>query len=315
MQIRCKRLGGKITKRSRFGPKLKDQKKLTLTTSITCEKTKLHYHVLDSERVEHYVRRDEIPRLISNTKKLRTLLTLSARHRYSTKYLDEIALQLRRTKRLGLNLVAGNPQYLSMDEAKSRPADVLTHLTVATRKLLPDCEIFIGTEGLLKLSTSLAKEYDLKPFFLLDRSLNHDLLKVLNEIPKGETAVYTPYLVSEQGEKIAQEILTLLGPYIVRRRWVQRRMIENGYEPSYESVKKIIKLSEKSRKRVEDDPLGKLLLNCASKLAVFGPTEKVAEDIRNLFDQGITIVMGLPIKECEEQVIAFGRCVTMASQQ
>jgi hypothetical protein len=158
----------------------------------------------------------------------------------------------------------------------------------------------------------LTKEYDLKPFFLLDRSLYHDLLKVSSKILKRETAVYTPYLVSEKREEMAQEFLTVLGSYIVRRRWVQRRMIEHGYEPSYESVKRIIKLSKKSGERVEDDPLGKLLLDCASKLAVFGFTEKVAEDIRNLFGQGITSVMGLPIKECEEQVIAFGRCVTMA---
>lgn len=314
MPIRFERLGGKTTKRSHFGSKLTDQKESTLVTSLACEKAKLHYHILDSERIEHYLQTDEIVQLTSSTDKLRTILTVSSRHSHSDKYLREIAPLLKRTRRVGLNFVAGNPQYLSQKEVKSSSTDTLTHLTTLARKLLPKNEIFIGTEGLLKLSVSLAKSYDLNPFFLLDRNLRHDLSKTLKEIPLVKTAVYAPYLVSEQKENLAKEILTLLGPYIIRRKWVQKRMVEHGHRPSVESVKKLIKLSNRTGETPEEKPLGRLLLECSSELAIYGDPMEVAEGVRNLFDRGISIVVGSPMKDCQEQVIAFGRCVTMASQ-
>jgi hypothetical protein len=143
--------------------------------------------------------------------------------------------------------------------------------------------------------------------------MKHDLLKIRREIPDARTAVYTPYLVSDQKEKLAYDVLTLLGRYVVRRKWVQRRMVKKGYKPDFESVNEMIRHSQKTGKAPEDSMLGRDLLECASELALYGDTLEVAEGIRTLFERGINIVVGSPVKDCEEQVMALGRCVGLAT--
>ncbi len=308
------RLGGKATKRSRFGSSLADQKESTLIASMACEKANLHYHVIDSERSEHYLQSDEFMRLVSRTRTLRTVLTVSSRHSHSAHYLRRVAPLLRKTDRMSLNLVVGNPSYLSPEEAKSSSIHTLANLAALARKLLPENEIFIGTEGLLDASLTLAKSHGLIPFFLLDRNLEYDLLRARGELSsKASAAVYVPYLVCEQRENLAYEILSALGPYIVRRRWVQMRMIEKGYEPGYESVRKLIEQSKKAGEGLEEQKLGRLLMDCASELAIYGDTPEVVKGFRSLFDRGINIIVGSPVKDLEEQVMALGRCLALAS--
>jgi len=280
--------------------------------SLACEKANLCYHVIDSERTEHYLKPDEIAQLSSRTSTLRTVLTVSSRDSHSTRYLQELAPLLGKSGRISLNLVAGNPSYLSPEEVRSSSADTLADLAALARKLFPEKEIFIGTEGLLDVSLALAKSHNLQPFFLLDRNLERDLLRVRRELPMANVAVYVPYLVSDQGENLAYEILASLGPYIVRRKWVQKRMVENGYEPSYESVRKLIGQSKNVDGWLEDQRLGRLLMACASELAIYGDTLGVVKGFCNLLDRGISIVVGSPVKDCEDQVMALGRCLALA---
>jgi hypothetical protein len=225
----------------------------------------------------------------------------------------QIAPLLEKNPHISLNLVTGNPSYLNLEEAKSVPRDTLADLVMLARKLLPEKEIFIGTEGLLDASLALAEKHDLNPFFLLDRSLEHDILKARRKLPMARITVYVPYFVSGQGENPAYEILTSLGPYIVRRRWVQMRMVENGYEPSVESVKRLIEHSEKAGEVLEEQNLGRLLMGCASKLAVYGSRLEVVEGFRLLFEKGVDVIIGSPVRDCEEQVIALGQCLSLAS--
>lgn len=307
------RLGGKATKRSRFGSKLADQRESTLITSMVCEKANLRYHVLDSECTEHYLQPDEITQLASRTSTLQTVLTLSSRHSYSNHYLMQVAPLLRKSPNISLSLVAGNPSYLNLEEAKSNPADTLADLVVVARKLLPEKEIFVGTEGLLNASLALAENHDLNPFFLFDRSLEPSLLRARRELPKARIAVYVPYLVSKQGENPAYEILTSLGSYIVRRRWVQVRMVENGHEPNVESVRRLLEHSKKAGDALEEQDLGRLLMDCARKLAIYGSTLEVMEGFQMLFEKGVGVIIGSPLRDCEEQVIALGQCLSLAS--
>lgn len=307
------RFGGKATKRSNFGSNLLDQKKGTLATSRVCEEAYLSYHIVDSERTEHYLQVDEITQLAYETNKLKTILTISSRHNCASDYLRGIAALLRKVPRIGLNLVIGNSAYLSPREIESGSSRTLTNLVIQTRRLLPEEEIFIGTEGLFNTSLFLAKSYNLNPFLLLDRTLRAELREIRREIPDAKVALYTPYLVSDQNEGLAYEILTLFGPYVVRRKWVQERMIKIGCRPVYESVKQLIKESGKSGTALEDEVLGKLILDCASELGLYGDIQKVARGIHTLFEEGIDIVVGSPIRDCKKQVMALGRCVVLAS--
>jgi len=280
------RFGGKATKRSNFGPKLLDHREGTLSTSRVCEEAYLSYHIVDSERMEHYLQGDEITQLAHETGKLKTILTISSRHNCASDYLRGIAPLLRKVPRIGLNLVVGNPAYLSPPEAESGSIRTLTNLAIQARRLLPEEEIFIGTEGLSNTSLSLAKSYHLNPFLLLDRTMKAELRNIRREISDTTVALYTPYLVSDQNEGLAYEILTLFGPYVVRRKWVQERMVKGGFRPVYESVKQLVKESEKSSTALEDDALGELILDCASELGLYGDIQKVAEGIRTLFEDG-----------------------------
>ncbi len=313
MPIYEDRFGGKATKRSNFGLELTDQKKGTLTTSKSCEKANLSYHVVDSERTEHYLQADEITQLASETSKLKTILTISSRHSLAPDYLRGIAPALKQAPKIGLNLVVGNPAYLSALEVESNPIETLSNLASLTRRLLPEIEVFIGTEGLFDSSLSLAKRYRMNPFLLLDRTVRVESLEIRREIPDTRIAVYAPYLISGQKENLAREILVSLGPYVVRRKWVQERMVENGFKPVYKSVKQSAEESKKTGMVLEDDDLGKLILDCASELAIYGDAIKVAEGIHTLFEEGINVVVGSPVRDCKEQVMAFGWCVELAS--
>ena len=311
--ISARRYGGKTTKRSRFGPKLEHQKRSTLATTIACEKAGLHYHVLDSERAEHYLQTSEIEDLVLKTNRLETILTISSRHTCSLEYLRAIAPLLNKTRRIGLNLVVGNPTYLSDAEARSSARDTLASLVALARRILPEKEIFIGTEGLLDFSLSLAKRYDLNPFLLLDRDLEEHLQRVFRETPEAKTAIYTPYLISEADEELSNEILKLLGPYVIRRKWVQKRLEKIGYELTNESTTRLVEYSEGTPTEPQQSELRRILLDSASELAICGDRLEVSEGIRSLFEKGIDLVVGLPAKDCEEQVIALGQCVATAS--
>jgi hypothetical protein len=59
--------------------------------------------------------------------------------------------------------------------------------------------------------------------------------------------------------------------------------------------------------------LGTLLAEAAGSLSVFGDPKAVEERLRVIAGLGPKVIVGLPIKESEDQISAFNRCLNAAT--
>jgi hypothetical protein len=303
-------MGGKATKRSRFGSVWKSHQIGTRRSAEVCQKAHLKYHVLDSEWIWHYLTPEEAKDLATRFHDVTTVLSFSSRHNGALKILRK-TLETGISDRIALDLVAGNKAYLTRNEAKRKPAKALIETVKFTRRHFQG-QIFVGTEGMWKASAQLAAEYDLIPFLLLDRSPEEGAAHFKDAIGKKEAvALYMPYLISENYPRLLDDVLQKLGGYIFRREWVQKGLKDLGVDPSQPDIRAIIKDKQKVTSKFLESRHGDFLRSAASTLAAYGTSEAVTERIEALHKSGYDIIIGYPIKENTEQTLAFGDCLRM----
>jgi len=304
--------GGKATKRSRYGLVAEDRTKRTLISMKLCSKAKLKYHVIDSEWKWHYLMSHEVQELVNQSNEIVTILTFSSRHVNSTRILRQSLETLNETDRIGVNLVIGNDSFLSDEELSSPPLRSLEHLIKFVRRRFPNVRAFIGTEGIASSAVDLISEYDLIPFLLLDKDLKKSKNVIEDNIGEKDFAIYVPYLISENYPRLFHDILYRLAGYFMRRRWIQRKLRELGYNLDFPVLKEVLQEKKPLSTSFINSKLGIFLKEVASILTVYGDVEEVTERIRQFRKLGFKIIIGLPIKENEEQIESFGKCMERA---
>ena len=307
-----KLLGGKAAKRSRFGSVWRSHQIGTRRSAEACQRAHLKYHSLDSEWIWHYLAPEEAKDLAVSYPGVTTILSFSSRHHGALKILRK-TLETGISERIALSLIAGNRAYLTRNEAKRSPGKALTEAVKFARRYFQG-EIFVGTEGMWKVSARLAAEYDLIPYLLLGKDLKESVAHFKDATGGGAVALYVPFLVSENYPRLLDDVLQKLGGYIFRREWVQKGLRETGVNPTHPDIQAIIKDKQKVTAKFLESRHGDFLRSAASTLAIYGTKETVTERIRAINRTGVNIVIGYPVKESVDQTLAFGECVRRASE-
>ena len=305
-------MGGKATKRSRYGTKSKDRNSRTLEIAEFCLQANLRYHLIDSEWKWCYPSPFEALELASLSSNLKTVLTFTTRHTGSLKLLRQTLDIIKDQDRLGINLVVGNKAYLNLKENRKPAFRTLSNFVKFARCKNSDLEIFIGTEGLTKKVAELAAEYELIPLLLLDQGFEKNLAIIKDCIGKHPIAIYAPFLISHNDPKLLHDILYRLSNYILRRNWVRKEMESSGYDPTIPIIKAIIQDKKPFTQEIMNSTLGTILKRAADTLTIYGEPMSVIKKIKFFKRKGINIVIGLPIKDDKQQVLMFGDCVLKA---
>lgn len=301
--------GGKATKRSRYGVTSKNQKERTLKSAELCKKAGLLFHVIDSEWKWNYLLSYEIKELLKHSKDLITVLTFSTRHINSLRLIRQSLNSIQNFDNFALNLVVGNSAYLNWREIRRPTLRTLIDAIKFVRKKYSNLRIFLGTEGIMKSAPKLALEYDLIPFLLFDKNLEENISTIHDHFKSKELALYVPFFISKNYPRMLNDILNRLAGYILRRKWVQEGLKKLGYDPTLATIKSIIQEKEPLSPEFTKGKLGSFLKEATTKLVIYGDIDEVAERIKKIIKNGINIIVGLPVKENEEQVISFGLCI------
>jgi len=298
---------GKATKRSRYGPFSKDRMRRTVWSANVCSKAGLHYHLIDSEWKKFYMLPYEAQDLVVHSQDLKTIFTFSTRHTNCLSLIKQTVNTVG-TDNICLNLVAGNPAYLGSRELRRSSLRTLISAVKFVRKNYEDIRVFVGTEGLSSRIIELCMEYDLTPFLLLDRGIEEEVPRIEGVLKNREVGLYFPFMISENYPRLLRDILYRLSGYIMRRRWVRNEILKMGYDPSVSTLKAVIQEKKPLSSKFIESDLGTFLKEAASNLTIYGDQDRVIKTLRALRKIGITTMMGLPIKENEEQILQLGEC-------
>ncbi len=179
-------------------------------------------------------------------------------------------------ERGGLCLVAGNPHYLSVEEAGRRAGLLLMEAVGYARSRLGDGLIMVGTENVESVALRCCLRYRCLPFFLLDEGVVEMALS-FRSVLDVPVAVYVPFFI---GDGLTREAYDALLAYASRRRRMSRLVASNC------SV---------------DEALSRFML--------VGDGSVVGERLRELWIGGFDVVVGFPACRAERQVYLFGGLV------
>jgi hypothetical protein len=95
---------------------------------------------------------------------------------------------------------------------------------------------------------------------------------------------------------------------------VQEELKKLGYDPMHPKIRAIGQEKRPLTSDLMTEKLSSFLKSAASVLTIYGDADAVAERIMLLKKLGVNIVVGLPIKENEQQILSFGDCVVRVAQ-
>ena len=306
--------GGKATKRARLGNITASIARGTLRSAQFCITSGLKYHIIDAEWKMNYLHDDEVTDLLQvSDPSVTTILTYSTRHSYCERNTRQARMGASGFEKFGLCLVAGNAAYLDTDERRRPLARTIREAVKTAKKNCEDREVWIGTEGVLRLATELAAEYELTPFLLLDKSLESNIQSLRDRGFTGDFAIYVPFYISANRRRVLHDVLYRLSGYMLRRKWVREEAKRLNYDLSLPLLRSLVQEKRPLSKKLMKSPLGTLLAEAADSLSVFGDPEAAEERLRGIARLGPKVVVGLPIKESEDQISAFSRCLNAAT--
>jgi len=287
-------VGGKATKRSRFGPDVGEQIAKTLEVARLVSQSGLRVHVIDAEWRVNDVSPSELEGLLGLYPNVKTFVTLAARRRDVDQLLSLYVPVIEEFGNAGLCVVAGNRSYLESDEASRGAYKSVKRVLEQVRGRVT--RVLVGVEGIEEgLNDVLTSHPDVTPFFLYDEE-KLDLIEKCSA--QGfEGAVYVPYAI----DKPRAEVVRALADYALRRKWLKKRLFEIGLEAPWTFA-----MAMASPKLME------VIGEAVSKLSICGSMNEVVKNIRRLRSYGVTMVVGLPVFEEPEQVFAFGECIKRA---
>ena len=287
-------VGGKATKRSRFGQDISEQIAKTLEATKLVSQSGLRVHVIDAEWRVNDVSPSELEQMLGLYPNVKTIVTLAARRRDVDQLLSLYLPVIEEFGNAGLCVVAGNRSYLDGDEALQSAYKSVKRVLELVRGRV--ARVLVGVEGIEKgLNELLSSHPDVTPLFLYDE----EKLDVIEECSTQgfEGAVYVPYAI----DKPQADVIRALADYALRRKWLRKRLLDMGFE-----VPQTLATTRASPKLIE------VIGEAVSRLSICGPMDEVVKSIRRLRGYGVTMVVGLPIFEEPGQVLAFGECIKRA---
>ena len=287
-------IGGKATKRSRFGSDIGEQMVKTLEVTKLVVQSGLKIHVIDAEWRVNDVTPSELEKLLGLYPDVRTFVTIIARRRDVDQLLSLYIPVIEEFGNSGLCVVAGNRSYLESDEASQSAYKSIERVLKQLRGR--SLKVFLGVEGVeKKLNYLLNFHPEVTLFFLYDEE-GLDLIEKYHA--QGfECAVYVPYAINRP----KTEVVKALVDYALRRKKLRRRLSDSGFNVSQ------IPITARSSPKLMEIVEGEI-----SRLSIYGAKDDVVKKIRELKNYGVSIVVGLPIFEDPDQIFAFGGCIKEA---
>lgn len=305
---------GKATKRARLGKITASIARGTLRSAQFCIASGLKYHIVDAEWKMNYLHDDEVTDLLEiSDPSITTILTYSTRHSYCERNMRQAWTGASGFDKFGFCLVAGNAAYLDADERRRPLARTICEAVKIVKKNCEDREVWIGTEGVLRLATELAIENGLTPFLLFDKSLESNIQSLRDRGFTGDFAVYVPFYISANRRRVLHDVLYRLSGYMLRRKWVREEAKRLSYDLSLPLLRTLVQEKRPLSKKLMKSSLGTLLAEAAGSLSVFGDPKAVEERLRVIAGLGPKVIVGLPIKESEDQISAFNKCLNAAT--
>lgn len=265
--------------------------------------------MIDAEWKWNYLLHYDVAALVENSERVKTILTFSSRHLNSLRIMRQSLASLGNVERVGVGLVVGNKAYLNWREIRRPLARTLSDSARFVRNNFPDMEVFIGTERILGIAAKLSAEFNLIPFLLSGPGLEKQIQTLKDQADSTRIAIYVPYLISENYPRLLRDILYRLGGYILRRNWVQGELAQHGYKVDLSTLRSIVQEKQPLPEGLLESKLGTILENAAKSLAIWGSEDAVTMKLKELKALGAEILVGLPIKENDDQIAAFGSCI------
>jgi len=113
---------------------------------------------------------------------------------------------------------------------------------------------------------------------------------------------------------VLHDVLYHLSGYMLRRRWVREGAKRLNYDLSLPLLRSLVQEKRPLSKKLMKSPLGTLLAESAHSLSVFGDSGAVEEGLREISRLKPRVIVGLPIKESEDQISTFSRCLDIATK-
>ncbi len=292
---------GIAVKRSRYGVSADEYREGCARAASLCRELGIPLLVIDSEFREHYPAKEELVELVAAAQDVTVAQTVAARHAEAWEFVSAYASALSEYPNFALNLVAGNKLYLSPDEQSKSAREALRQLVSQTRALFSG-EVFVGAEGLCELAAELASQHGLIPFLLYDKLFPQEV-EICRRAGCESIAVYVPFYVAEEGVDLDLFILQKLGGYLLRRKWVAQKLLDEGID--VEVVRRAVERGE-----VEKSSLGHawdVLLECSDYLCACGSLEEVAEKLESVASEGANVVVGYALEETKQQLQLFAK--------
>lgn len=284
-------IGGKATKRSRLSSDVSELMRKTIEIAKLVSQARLKIHVIDAEWRAYDVPPGELEGLLGLFPNVKTYITIAARRRDVDQLLSLYIPIIEEFGNAGLCVVAGNKTYLDDDEALRSAYESIKKVLDQLRGR--SLNILLGVEGIEKKLDYVARAYPgVMPFFLYDE----EKLGLVEECSKRglECAVYVPYAI----DKPLTDIVKALADYALRRRWLREKLIEMGF-----NIPSMFNLVNMPPKLVD------VLREAVSRLSIYGTKSEVMEKVRELRSHGMSMMIGLPVFDDPDQVLAFGECI------
>lgn len=197
----------------------------------------------------------------------------------------------------GLNIVAGNPAYLSETEKNKNTSKTLIRLSkYITSKINSEVEIFIGTEKVLKMATKLAAKFNFKPFLLFSNKIEAEA-EFLSKFSKNiKKACYTPFSTYLREDDLIKRIWK----YILRRDAARDMLISMNID-----LKKIEKYFQNENFEKIPHEVKNAFTEVMKNFIVCGQGNELEQELRKIINAGVTIIVGLPLSESTEEIAAL----------
>ena len=274
---------GRATKPSLLAPRAEERLAPLLYRQDAARETGCSLHVIDSERASDDISLSDYARLLEYAEELGdgpvAVLTLPVRRSDFEERFREALEILSGHGRGGLCLVAGNPAYLSEDEASRPPGRMLLESAARARERMGDGLLMMGTENVRRYAAEAARKWRLTPFILLDRLVEEEV-RWFSRLSPAPIAIYAPLMLGERADPAAEEKLLA---YALRRKRIQE-LLRNG--------------------EARPDPRGLI-----SHVALLGSLDGAARRLRQLREAGASMIVGLPLGDERVQLEMLRRTV------
>jgi len=306
---------GVAVKRSKFGESKELLMRKTFEVLNLALRSGLDYLCFDYEWKKYNLTCEDLATILeeidSNDGKLTVIFTVASRANEfliegSGKANVDSLLQLLDSypDLLALNLVAGNPAYLSEEERGRSGSRTLYILGAYVASHAPtNAKILVGTENVLKTAVKLAAEFGYIPFHLFSDKLSTELNYTFSRT-SGVSACYVPYscVLSER------EVALKIWRYVLRRSSAWEMLRSQNIDP-----KILVTAFENGKHEKLSDHAWNAFVSVMRYFVIYGDDRAFDRELGDYISSGMRLVIGLPLGDFEKEVPQLARIMRRES--